>query len=140
MFSFQNGVVVPSPREPVKYDVDVVVEMREPTVSCDDVPTSPVPAALAVMIVFDGNDTPRARVPEVVIGLPEIVKPVGTEKSTDVTVPLLVPILTPPMAKHPVEMFSPTLDVEVARAMMLRPRSVVVPVAEISRAEMEVVA
>ena len=33
MFSFQNGVVVPSPREPVKKEFAVVVEMSDPTVS-----------------------------------------------------------------------------------------------------------
>ena len=46
----------------------------------------------------------------------------------------------PLIAKHPVEIFSPTLEVEVASAEMLSPLSVVVPVADISRAEIEDVA
>ena len=37
-------------------------------------------------------------------------------------------------------MLKPTLDVEVAKAIMSRPRSVVVPVDEIVRAEIDVVA
>lgn len=65
----------------------VVVEIRDPTVSCEDVAMIPSPVVLAVSIAPLANDTPRARVPLVVIGLPEIVNPVGTEKSTDVTVP-----------------------------------------------------
>ena len=44
------------------------------------------------------------------------------------------------MEKQPVVMFSPTLEVEVARAEMFNPRRVVVPVFDISRAEMEDVA
>jgi hypothetical protein len=83
------GVDVPNPVQLFRkmlFEI-VDVEIKDPTVSCDVVATRPVPAALAVIIPLLGNDTPRARVPDVVIGLPEIVNPVGTEKSTDVTVP-----------------------------------------------------
>ena len=39
----------------------------------------------------------------------------------------------PPIAKHPLVMFSPTLEVEVAIALMLSPDRVVVPVDEIEK-------
>ena len=45
----------------------------------------------------------------------------------------------PEIAKHPVVMLKPTLEVEVASAEMFNPLSVVVPVLEISRAEIVVV-
>ncbi len=49
MLSFQKGVVVPIPREPVKKDVADVVAMRLPTVSCVPVAVS-CPELFEVMI------------------------------------------------------------------------------------------
>ena len=46
----------------------------------------------------------------------------------------------PLIAKHPVEILSPTLEVEVASAEIFNPLSVVVPVDDISRAEIDDVA
>jgi hypothetical protein len=53
MFNFQNGVVVPIPRDPTKKELFVVVEIKEPTVSCDDV-AERTPDALEVMIELIG--------------------------------------------------------------------------------------
>src|ERR1700693_2962662 len=140
MLTLKKGVVVPTPREPTKKDVADVVEIKLPTVSCVPVATRPEPVELETSIEFPERLTARARVPLVVTGLPETAKPAGTDRSTDVTVPWFCARQVPLIAKHPVEMFSPTLDVVVAVAEMLSPLSVVVPVDDISRAEMEVVA
>ena len=46
---------MPIPREPRKNDVFVVVEISEPTVSCDVVAMRAVPFAFDVMIEFGAN-------------------------------------------------------------------------------------
>jgi hypothetical protein len=51
-----HGVVVPIPSLPKKYDVLVVVESNDPTVSCDDVAISTVPSELDVMMEFGAKD------------------------------------------------------------------------------------
>jgi hypothetical protein len=51
---FRYGDVVPTPRLPKKYDVAVVVESNDPTVSCDDVAIR-LPVELVVMIELIGN-------------------------------------------------------------------------------------
>ena len=98
------GVVVPRPSLPVKKEELVVVEIKLPTVSGEVVAISPVPALFAVMIPFEGNNTPSASVPDPVIGLPDIVKPAGTDMSTEVTVPEPEPPPThvPEIEKQPV--------------------------------------
>ena len=141
----QDDVVVPRARLPMKYELAVVVESSDPIVSCEVVATSPVPAEFAVMIPLLGNKTPRARVPEVVTGLPLTVNPAGTDKSTDVTVPLpplLPPTHVPLIAKQPDVIFSPTLEVEVACPEILSPARVVVPkpLPDIENADVDVVA
>ena len=90
-----DAVVVPMPREPVKYDGVVVVEMREPTVSCEVVAMMLVPSLLAVRIEFEGKASVAVRVPDVVTGEFVTVKAVGRERPTDVTEPLPVPEQTP---------------------------------------------
>lgn len=66
-------VVVPKFRPPAKIESDVVVERRLPTVSCDVVEISAVPAELTVTIVFGEKDEEpvppleKPRVPVVVM-------------------------------------------------------------------------
>ena len=63
-----------------------------------------------------------ARVPEVVIGEPVIVNPVGTVCETDVTDPLPVPAQTPDeVRKHPEVREIPFANVEVAVDEALSP-------------------
>ena len=83
------GVEVPNPVQLFRkmlFEV-VEVEIREPTVSCDDVAMMFVPSALAVRIAFAPNVTDAVRVPEVVTGEFVIVNAAGRDSPTDVTVP-----------------------------------------------------
>ena len=61
-----GGVEVPIPSLPKKNDVLVVVEINEPTVSCDVVAISAVPFELEVMMEFGAKEVlpvrPLARV------------------------------------------------------------------------------
>lgn len=84
---------------------------------------------------------PTVRVPDVVMALPRLTKPAPAVM--EVTVPELpLPTQLPEIAKHPLVILNPTLDVEVANPEMVRPLRVVVPKPPpaISNAEMEVVA
>ena len=85
----KRGVVVPKPVklfEKILFEI-VEVESKLPTVNCEEVAMIPLPVELEVKIELLAKDTPRASVPDVLIGLPLIVNPVGTDISTDVTVP-----------------------------------------------------
>ena len=50
MFNFQLGVVVAMPRLPVKKELEVEVEISDPTVSCDVVAMIAVPPEFDVMM------------------------------------------------------------------------------------------
>ena len=95
----KSGVAVPIPREPRKNDVSVVVEMSDPTVSCDVVATSE-PEAFVVTTEF-----------------------AGPLKDDPPPIQLLL------IAKHPVVMLKPTAPVVVPLAppRMERACKVVVP-------------
>jgi hypothetical protein len=82
-----DAVVVPIPRDPKKKDGVVDVEMRDPTVSCDVVAMMSVPLADAVSIAPLAKARVAVRVPDVVTGEFVIVKAVGRDRPTDVTVP-----------------------------------------------------
>lgn len=64
--SNQAGVVVPIPRAPLKKEEEVVVEIRDPTVSCEVVEMRAVPAELTVTMVF--GDQVEALVPPLASG------------------------------------------------------------------------
>src|SRR5579872_2157270 len=108
--------------------------MTFPTVNCVPVAMRAVPFELETTIEF--GEKLDALVPPFTIGR----VPDTWEVSETWPERLERERHEPPMAKQPPERFSPTLDVEVAKPEMFRPRMVVVPVGEISRAEMEVVA
>jgi hypothetical protein len=55
-FAIGDGVEVPMPSFPVKYEVAVVVAIRFPTVNCVPVATSVVPALSETIIEFGAND------------------------------------------------------------------------------------
>jgi hypothetical protein len=59
MFSFQIGVAVAMPRDPTKEEIPVEVESNDPTVNCDVVAISEVPAEFETMMELAGNDPPR---------------------------------------------------------------------------------
>ena len=59
MFNFQLGVVVAIPRLPVKNELEVEVEISDPTVSCDVVAMIAVPPEFDVMMELAGNVPPR---------------------------------------------------------------------------------
>ena len=65
----------------------LVVAIKLPTVSCDDVAIMFVPSALAVRMEFDGKFNVAVRVPEFVTGEFVTVNADGRESPTDVTVP-----------------------------------------------------
>ena len=127
-------MVVPIPTVPVKKEGVVDVAMSDPTVSCDVVAINVVPAASETMIEFGAKT--EAFVPPLTTG--------RTPLTCDVRE------ICPPrfaierqleeIAKQPLVILNPTLEVEVARAEMFNPRRVVVPALEISRAEMDDVA
>jgi hypothetical protein len=86
----------------------------------------------------------RLIVPDVVTGFvpPSERVEFGVARVIDVTVPLPLPVHVPFRAKHPVVIFTPTFDVEVAKPAMFNPLTVVVPKPEraISSADVDVVA
>ena len=124
-----GGVVVPIATLPTKDEMEVVVESRLPTVSCEVVAIMPLPVEFAVKIAPFANDTPRARVPDVVIGFPEMVNPVGTDISTEVTVPAPPPPPThvPLIEKQPAVTLIPFAKVELAVELVTLRRLVAMP-------------
>ena len=66
-------------------------------------------------------------VPDVVTGVEPIVSVPELERPTEVTVPTLEARQVPLTAKHPVVMFQPTSEVEVAEPVIVSPERVVVP-------------
>ena len=94
---------------PAKVEVAVVEVATKKFTVGEDVATKPSPEELEAKILLADKDIPRAKVPEVVIGLPLMVSPAGTDISTDVTVPDPPPAPTqvPLMAKQPAETLRP---------------------------------
>src|SRR5579872_1945086 len=128
-----NGDVVPMPTLPAEVIVVVPVPPKYAVYAESCVDEAFAANCCSPVQVF-GCDKAREAMTAPLVG--EIVN-VPSLLETELTPPVRH---VPPMAKHPPERFSPTLDVEVAKLEMFRPRMVVVPVGEISRAEMEVVA
>ena len=87
MFNFQFGEVVAIPREPVKKELEVVVEIIEPTVNWEVVAMMFVPSEDAVRIAFGEKFRVAVKVPDVVTGELVTVKAAGRDSPTEVTVP-----------------------------------------------------
>jgi len=79
--------VVPKDNPPAKNDWEVVVESKLPTVNCEVVAMMLVPSDDAVRIAPLAKDKEAVRVPEVVRGEPVMLKALGRDKETEVTVP-----------------------------------------------------
>jgi hypothetical protein len=117
------GVDVPNPVQLFRkmlFEV-VEVEIREPTVSCDDVAMIFVPSAEAVRIAFAPKVTLAVSVPDVVTGEFVIVNAAGRDSPTDVTVPdpLPVPTQIPATEKHPPERLIPFENVDDERLLVI---------------------
>ncbi len=130
------NVVVPIPRDDRKYEFKVVDDaMSEETVKLLlDVAMSDNPSDDEVMIELDAKDVEF--VPPFAIGRVPVTFAVRE------TCPVKFESVRqePEIEKQPVVTLKPTLEVEVARPEIFRPRSVVVPVEEISSALIDDVA
>ena len=72
--SFHFGAVVAMPREPRKKESLVVVEIKEPTVNCDVVAMSVVPAEFDVMIELAANAVALVP-PNATVTVPRVMAP-----------------------------------------------------------------
>jgi len=89
---------VPSDNPPAKNDWELVVESKLPTVNCEVVAMMLVPSEEAVRMALLAKAKLAVRVPEVVTGLPVMLKALGKDNETEVTVPEFCERQLPEMA------------------------------------------